>query len=106
MLIYVIMTVVACIIGIGVVSIFHPGANFDTSNMKAYDPKNLKAISFSAFLFNMVPTNIINAMAKQDILQMIFFTVLFAVIISKKVENISAERLELLDENIYKANLY
>lgn len=29
-----------------------------------------------------------------------------AVIISKKVENISAERLELLDENIYKANLY
>ena len=29
-----------------------------------------------------------------------------AVIISKKVENMSAERLELLDENIYKANLY
>ena len=29
----------------------------------------------------MVPTNIINAMAKQDILQMIFFTVLFAVAI-------------------------
>ena len=79
--IYVIMTIVACLVGIGVVSIFHPGANFDISGMKAYDPKNLKAISFSAFLFNMVPTNIINAMAKQDILQMIFFTVLFAVAI-------------------------
>lgn len=79
--IYVFMTIVACVIGIGVVNIFHPGANFDTSNMQAYDPKNLKAISFSAFLFNMVPTNIINAMAKQDILQMIFFTVMFAVAI-------------------------
>ena len=80
-IVYVIMTIVACVVGIGVVNIFHPGANFDTSNMQAYDPKNLKAISFSAFLFNMVPTNIINAMAKQDILQMIFFTVLFAVAI-------------------------
>lgn len=80
-IVYVIMTIVACLVGIGVVNIFHPGANFDTSNMQAYDPKNLKAISFSAFLFNMVPTNIINAMAKQDILQMIFFTVLFAVAI-------------------------
>ena len=80
-IVYCIMTVVACIVGIGVVNIFHPGTNFDTSNMQAYDPKNLKAISFSAFLFNMVPTNIINAMAKQDILQMIFFTVLFAVAI-------------------------
>lgn len=80
-IIYVFMTIVACVIGIGVVNIFHPGANFDTSNMQAYDPKNLKAISFSAFLFNMVPTNIINAMAKQDILQMIFFTVMFAVAI-------------------------
>lgn len=103
-LIYVIMTVVACIVGIGVVSIFHPGANFDTSNMKAYDPKNLKAISFSAFLFNMVPTNIINAMAKQDILQMIFFTVLFAVSIvyvgekGKKV----VEMCESVAQIIYK----
>lgn len=79
--VYVIMTVVACLIGIGVVSIFHPGANFDISGMEEYDPKNLNAISFSAFLFNMVPTNIIQAMAKQDILQMIFFTVLFAVAI-------------------------
>lgn len=78
-IIYVLMTIIACVIGIGVVGLFHPGANFDISGMKAYDPKNLKAISFSAFLFNMVPTNIINAMAKQDILQMIFFTVMFAI---------------------------
>lgn len=77
--IYVVMTVVACLIGIIVVNIFHPGTNFDTSHMSAYDPKNLKAISFSNFLFNMVPTNIIDAMAKQDILQMIFFTVMFAI---------------------------
>lgn len=77
--VYVLMTIVACLVGILAVNIFHPGTNFDTSNMAAYDPKNLKAISFTDFLFNMVPTNIINAMAKQDILQMIFFTMIFAV---------------------------
>lgn len=101
-IIYCIMTVVACVIGIGVVNIFHPGANFDTSNMQAYDPKNLKAISFSAFLFNMVPTNIINAMAKQDILQMIFFTVLFAVAIvyvgdkAKKVVDVCEQCAQII----------
>lgn len=101
-IIYVIMTVVACIIGIGVVNIFHPGAHFDTSHMQAYDPKNLKAISFSAFLFNMVPTNIINAMAKQDILQMIFFTVLFAVAIvyvgdkAKKVVDVCEQCAQII----------
>jgi Na+/H+-dicarboxylate symporter len=78
-LVYVVMTVVACLIGIFVVNIFHPGANFDTSTLSAFDPSKLKTISFSAFLFNMVPTNIVSAMAKQDILQMIFFTVLFAI---------------------------
>ena len=101
-IIYVIMTVVACIIGIGVFNIFHPGAHFDTSHMQAYDPKNLKAISFSAFLFNMVPTNIINAMAKQDILQMIFFTVLFAVAIvyvgdkAKKVVDVCEQCAQII----------
>ena len=77
--VYVFMTVLACLIGIFVIYIFHPGANFDTSTLSAFDSKKLNAISFSAFLFNMVPTNIIAAMAKQDILQMIFFTVLFAI---------------------------
>ncbi len=78
-IIYVVMTVIACLVGILAVNVFHPGTNFDTTNMAKYDPKNLKAISFTTFLFNMVPTNIINAMAKQDILQMIFFTMIFAV---------------------------
>ncbi len=101
-LVYVVMTVVACLIGIVIVNITHPGANFDTSNMAAYDPKNLKAISFGNFLFNMVPTNIVNAMAKQDIIQMIFFTVLFAVAMvylgdkAKKVVEICSQAAEVI----------
>ena len=78
-LVYVVMTIVACLIGLVVVNIIHPGASFDKSTLSAFDPSKLKTVSFGAFLFNLVPTNIVSAMAKQDILQMIFFTVLFAV---------------------------
>lgn len=78
-LVYVAMTIIACVIGIGIVNLIHPGANFDMSHMTAYDPKNLKTPSFANFLFNMVPVNIVAAMVKQDIMQLIFFTFIFGV---------------------------
>jgi len=78
-IVYVVMTILACVIGILVAGLIHPGANFDTSNLQAFDPKKATAPSFVGFIFSMVPTNIVEAMAKQNILAMIFFTVLFAV---------------------------
>jgi len=78
-LVYVTMTVLACLIGIVLVNIVHPGANFDLTGMKAFDPSKVKAPNFGDFLFNMVPTNIVDSMVKGDIMQLIFFTVLFGV---------------------------
>lgn len=78
-LVYVVMTVISCFIGIGVVNIIHPGVGFDTSTLSAYDPSQLTTPDFGAFLLNMIPTNIISSMANQDIMQMIFFTLIFAV---------------------------
>jgi Na+/H+-dicarboxylate symporters len=78
-LVYVAMTVLACLIGIVLVNIVHPGANFDLTGMKAFDPSKVKAPNFGDFLFNMVPTNIVDSMVKGDIMQLIFFTVLFGI---------------------------
>lgn len=77
--IYVAMTVIACIIGIVLVNITHPGANFDLAGMKAFDASKVKAPEFGSFLFNMVPVNIVQSMVKGDIMQLIFFTVLFGI---------------------------
>ena len=77
--VYVIMTVLACLIGILVVHIFDPGAGFDTSTLTAFDASKVTTPSFSAFLLDMIPTNIIDAMAKSDIMKMVFFTVILGV---------------------------
>lgn len=76
---YVVMTAVSCLIGIAVVSITHPGAGFDTSVLTAYDPSNLTTPSFGGFLLGMIPTNIVSSMANQDIMQMVFFTMILAI---------------------------
>lgn len=77
--IYVAMTVIACVIGIFLVNITHPGANFDLTGMKAFDASKVKAPDFGNFLFDMVPVNIVASMVKGDIMQLIFYTVLFGI---------------------------
>lgn len=95
--VYVIMTILACVIGIILVNIVHPGANFDMTGMQAFDASKVKAPNFGNFLFNMVPTNIVASMVKQDIMQLIFFTVLFGVALvylgdkAKKVVDVCSE---------------
>ncbi len=77
--VYCVMTVISCLVGIVVVNVVHPGVGFDTSLLSEYDASQLTTPDFGAFLLNMIPTNIISAMANQDIMQMIFFTLIFAV---------------------------
>lgn len=77
--VYVFMTVVACAIGIVVVNIIHPGVGFDTSVLSQYDASQLTTPNFGAFLLDMIPTNIISSMAEQNIMQMIFFTLIFGI---------------------------
>jgi len=78
-LVYVVMTVAACLVGIVVVNMIHPGNGFDTSTLTAYDASQLTTPDFGAFLLDMIPTNIVAAMADQDIMQMVFFTLIFAI---------------------------
>ena len=77
--VYVVMTIISCLVGILVVNVIHPGTGFDTSMLTEYDASQLTTPDFGAFLLNMIPTNIVSAMANQDIMQMIFFTLIFAI---------------------------
>lgn len=79
LLVYVVMTVGACLIGIAVVHVFNPGVGFDTTGLTAFDASEVTTPSFSAFLMDMIPTNIVAAMADQDIMKLVFFTVILGV---------------------------
>lgn len=78
-LVYVVMTVFACLIGILMVKLVHPGVGFVIDGLEAFDPSKVTTPSFTSFLFDLVPSNFVQAMAKGDILQIIFFTLIFGV---------------------------
>lgn len=58
-IVYFLMTVIACIVGIVMVNITHPGVGFTLDNMQAFDTSKVKTPSFVNFLFDMVPVNIV-----------------------------------------------
>jgi aerobic C4-dicarboxylate transport protein len=83
-----VMTTVALIFGVGLAFLFGPGhgMNIDTS---ALDPKALSTYADNAhkmqgaglggFILNIIPTTSIDALARNDVLQVLFFAVLFGV---------------------------
>lgn len=76
---WVFMTVIACMVGLAVVNVTHPGVGFDSSILTAYDASQLTTSDFGASLLDMIPTNIVSSMADQNIMQMIFFTLIFGI---------------------------
>jgi len=83
------MTTVALIIGWIVVEVFRPGVgmNADLSRFNASDLQTtIKAVqthpSAVEFLLNVIPETIVGAFAKGEILQVLFFSVVFGVALS------------------------
>jgi aerobic C4-dicarboxylate transport protein len=76
-----IVTTFALAIGLTVVNLTKPGAGLDVSqiakgDISAYAAQG-KALSFSDFLVHVVPDSAVKAFADGDILQVVFFSVLF-----------------------------
>ncbi|MCE5287151.1 MAG: cation:dicarboxylase symporter family transporter [Pelosinus sp.] len=74
-------TTVALVVGLTVVNVFQPGVGVSVS---AGDASNVaaaakKSISMMDMLVNIVPTNVIDAAARGDMLQIIFFSTFFGV---------------------------
>ena len=78
-----VVTTVALIIGLAVVNILKPGSgmmvNPATLDVKAVSSYVTQGNSTSAvdFLLHIIPENIINALSNGDLLQIIFFSVIF-----------------------------
>jgi len=83
-----IVTTAALIIGLALVSVIQPGAGFnadvskiDTKALAAYTAQAHSA-STADFLMNIIPTSVVDAFAKGDILQVLLFALLFGFALS------------------------
>ncbi|MCO5934212.1 C4-dicarboxylate transporter DctA [Mucilaginibacter sp. RB4R14] len=78
-----IVTTLALVIGVTVANIIKPGANFfnnhvkvDTAKLASYE-KAAAEMKWGDFIAHIVPTNAFEAFAKGDIIQILFFAILF-----------------------------
>jgi aerobic C4-dicarboxylate transport protein len=82
-----IVTTLALVIGLVVANIIRPGDGVSTSNIVGTDVTQYqsqgKEMKWLDFFLHIIPSNIFDAFAKGDILQILFFSVLFGVGLSK-----------------------
>ncbi|ATO51318.1 dicarboxylate/amino acid:cation symporter [Brevibacillus laterosporus] len=79
-----IVTTLALTIGICVVNVIKPGVGIDTSkaastDISKYTSSASESSGFLDFLVNIVPDNVVGAMAKGELLPILFFAVLFGI---------------------------
>jgi len=83
-----IVTTFALVIGLIVANVIRPGDGFvahaaaDVSKLTVYQ-KAAADMRWSDFLFHIIPSNVFDAFAKNDILQVLFFAILFGFGISR-----------------------
>lgn len=84
-----IFSTIALIIGLAVINIIEPGVgmNIDPSTLETskvnqfiHQSKNHDSLSF---FMNIIPENIVDALAKGEMLQILFFSILFGIALSK-----------------------
>lgn len=81
------VTTLALVIGLVVANLLKPGAGIPTDhipkeNLERYTSA-AKEMNWGEFFSHIVPSNVLDAFAKGDLLQVLFFGILFAVAISK-----------------------
>jgi len=79
---------IALVIGLAVVTLIQPGTGFnadvtklDTKALASYTT-GAKSLSTTDFFMNIIPTSVVDAFAKGDILQVLFFSLLFGFALS------------------------
>ena len=104
-----VMTTVALSVGLLLAFLFAPGhgMNIDPSTLDANalsnyaeHAKNLKGAGVGSFIFNIIPTTSIDALARNDVLQVLFFAVLFGIALALVGE--PAAQVTLLVEAVSK----
>jgi aerobic C4-dicarboxylate transport protein len=94
---------VALVIGLVVVNVIKPGAGVNAT-VASLDPKDVEAIASTAkplgtvdFVMNIIPTSVVDAFAKGEILQVLLFSVLFGLALLSFGEK-GAELVKLIDQ--------
>lgn len=84
-----VVSTIALIIGLIVVNVYKPGvgmnvnpANLDTGALSSYTT-TVRPLSTVEFLMNIIPHTVVDAFAKNEILQVLLFSVLFGVSLSQ-----------------------
>jgi aerobic C4-dicarboxylate transport protein len=84
-----VMSTFALLLGLVVVNLVQPGAGMnidahtlDTTSIANYTAAAAKSSGFTDFLLNMIPSSVIDALAKNDILQILMFATMFGVALS------------------------
>lgn len=84
-----IVTTFALLIGLGVINLFKPGvgmnidpASLDVKSVESYMTQG-KSMGVQDFILNIIPENIINALSNGNIIQVLFFSVLLGLALSK-----------------------
>src|SRR3984885_1387502 len=102
------MTTVALIVGLVLAYLFGPGhgMNIDTSTLDANalssyagNAKKLQGEGIGSFLMNIIPTTSFDALSRNDVLQVLFFAILFGVSLAL-VGGEKAERITSLIEAV------
>ncbi len=80
-----VVTTIALIIGMVVANLYHPGSGIDVTKFKGDISQYVTAAKSQTtwdFILKIVPENVVDAFAKGDILQVLFFSLLFGLVLS------------------------
>lgn len=85
-----VLTTISLILGLVIVNVIQPGsgmhanvASLDASRVQDYIKQGQTSGGFSGFMLHIIPENILGAFAEGNILQVLFFAVLFGIGLSK-----------------------
>ncbi len=82
-----IVTTLALVIGLVVANVLKPGAGIPTNNLPKENLEKYTSaardMNWGEFFSHIVPSNIVDAFAKGDLLQVLFFAVIFSIAVSK-----------------------
>src|SRR5690625_3207191 len=76
---YILTTLMAVLIGLGLGYIFSPGKGIDASSISGDIPEATETDGFIQILLNLIPTNPIAALTSGDFLQIIFFAIFIGI---------------------------
>ncbi len=82
-----IVSTLALVLGVIIANIVKPGAGISTTNINTNSIETYveagKEVKWADFFLHMIPSNVVDAFAKGDILQVLVFAVLFGIALSK-----------------------